>query len=80
MGSKLTDTQLHNLHVTDLICHCLWFNFTLIDVKNTIFQPPVSEWTHLVTENTNSHGKVTFCLPEDKSLGLGIYQIKMVVR
>nr|CAB3264903.1 membrane-associated phosphatidylinositol transfer protein 3 [Phallusia mammillata] len=42
--------------------------------------PPASEWVHLGTEVTNNHGKITFTIPEQKRLGLGIYSVKMVVR
>ena len=43
-------------------------------------QPPSGEWVHFDTEVTNSSGRVSFLLPEDRRLGVGVYPIKMVVR
>ncbi|OQV25243.1 Membrane-associated phosphatidylinositol transfer protein 1 [Hypsibius exemplaris] len=43
-------------------------------------QPPSGEWELFGTEITSSHGRVTFQVPEDKKLGLGMYPVKMVVR
>ncbi|XP_061788886.1 membrane-associated phosphatidylinositol transfer protein 2-like isoform X5 [Nerophis lumbriciformis] len=43
-------------------------------------QPPSGEWVCFNTELTNSSGRVTFNLPEDKRLGVGVYPVKMVVR
>lgn len=41
---------------------------------------PAGEWTHLATELTDKTGRVTYTIPEDKTLGYGMYPIKMVVR
>ncbi|KAG5874802.1 hypothetical protein JTB14_012438 [Gonioctena quinquepunctata] len=41
---------------------------------------PLGEWTHLATEVTDKTGRVAYTIPEDKSLGYGLYPIKMVVR
>ncbi|CAH1098537.1 unnamed protein product [Psylliodes chrysocephalus] len=41
---------------------------------------PLGEWLHLATEVTDKTGRVTFTIPEEKSLGYGLYPIKMVVR
>lgn len=41
---------------------------------------PVGEWTHLATEVTDKTGRITYTIPEDTSLGYGLYPIKMVVR
>ncbi|XP_054467680.1 membrane-associated phosphatidylinositol transfer protein 2-like isoform X2 [Anoplopoma fimbria] len=43
-------------------------------------QPPSGEWVYFNTEVTNSSGRVSFVIPEDKRLGIGVYPIKMVVR
>ncbi|KAK7933068.1 hypothetical protein WMY93_003964 [Mugilogobius chulae] len=43
-------------------------------------QPPSGEWVYFSTEITNSSGRVSFTLPEDKRLGIGVYPVKMVVR
>uniref|UniRef100_A0A8C6UQH0 Phosphatidylinositol transfer protein membrane associated 2 n=1 Tax=Neogobius melanostomus TaxID=47308 RepID=A0A8C6UQH0_9GOBI len=41
-------------------------------------QPPSGEWLYYGTEVTNSSGRVSFTVPEDKRLGIGVYPIKMV--
>ncbi|KAJ8934898.1 hypothetical protein NQ318_002652 [Aromia moschata] len=41
---------------------------------------PAGEWTHLSTEVTDKTGRIIYTIPEDKSLGYGLYPIKMVVR
>ncbi|XP_053180879.1 membrane-associated phosphatidylinositol transfer protein 2-like isoform X1 [Scomber japonicus] len=43
-------------------------------------QPPSGEWVYFNTEVTNSSGRVSFTIPEDKRLGIGVYPVKMVVR
>ncbi|XP_078809130.1 membrane-associated phosphatidylinositol transfer protein 2 isoform X7 [Oryzias latipes] len=43
-------------------------------------QPPSGEWVYFCTEVTNNSGRVSFVIPEDKRLGIGVYPIKMVVR
>ncbi|XP_055018149.1 LOW QUALITY PROTEIN: membrane-associated phosphatidylinositol transfer protein 2-like [Boleophthalmus pectinirostris] len=43
-------------------------------------QPPSGEWVYYSTEVTNSSGRVSFTIPEDKRLGVGVYPVKMVVR
>ncbi|KAK5871507.1 hypothetical protein PBY51_004387 [Eleginops maclovinus] len=43
-------------------------------------QPPSGEWIYFDTEVTNSSGRVSFIIPEDKRLGIGVYPIKMVIR
>uniref|UniRef100_A0A3Q3GP49 Phosphatidylinositol transfer protein membrane associated 2 n=1 Tax=Kryptolebias marmoratus TaxID=37003 RepID=A0A3Q3GP49_KRYMA len=43
-------------------------------------QPPSGEWVYFSTEVTNSSGRVSFNISEDKRLGIGVYPIKMVVR
>lgn len=43
-------------------------------------QPPSGEWVYFNTEVTSSSGRVSFVIPEDKRLGIGVYPVKMVVR
>ncbi|XP_041854794.1 membrane-associated phosphatidylinositol transfer protein 2-like isoform X5 [Melanotaenia boesemani] len=43
-------------------------------------QPPSGEWVYFNTEVTNSSGRVSFIIPEDRRLGIGVYPVKMVVR
>ncbi|XP_023138193.1 membrane-associated phosphatidylinositol transfer protein 2-like isoform X6 [Amphiprion ocellaris] len=43
-------------------------------------QPPSGEWVYFNTEVTNSSGRVSFVIPEDRRLGIGVYPVKMVVR
>ncbi|XP_019741120.1 membrane-associated phosphatidylinositol transfer protein 2 isoform X1 [Hippocampus comes] len=45
-----------------------------------ITQPPSGEWVYFNTEVTNSSGRVSFLIPDDKRLGVGVYPVKMVVR
>lgn len=42
--------------------------------------PPAGEWTLLSTEITDKTGRVIYTIPDGKSVGYGIYPIKMVVR
>ncbi|XP_056630466.1 protein retinal degeneration B isoform X1 [Diorhabda sublineata] len=41
---------------------------------------PLGEWSHFATEVTDKTGRITFTIPEEKSLSYGLYPIKMVVR
>ncbi|XP_069475761.1 membrane-associated phosphatidylinositol transfer protein 2 isoform X9 [Ambystoma mexicanum] len=43
-------------------------------------QPPAGEWVYFDTEITNSSGRISYVIPENKRLGVGVYPIKMVVR
>lgn len=38
---------------------------------------PTGEWTHLSTEVTDKTGRVTYTLPDQKTLGYGLYPIKV---
>ncbi|XP_063225063.1 protein retinal degeneration B isoform X2 [Bacillus rossius redtenbacheri] len=38
------------------------------------------EWTLVATEVTDKNGRIIYTFPEDKTLGYGMYPIKMVVR
>ncbi|XP_023032873.1 protein retinal degeneration B isoform X2 [Drosophila willistoni] len=42
--------------------------------------PPAGEWTYLTTEMTDKNGRISYSIPDQVSLGYGIYPIKMVVR
>ncbi|SPP89325.1 protein retinal degeneration B isoform X2 [Drosophila guanche] len=42
--------------------------------------PPAGEWTFLTTEMTDKNGRISYSIPEQLSLGYGIYPVKMVVR
>ncbi|XP_037938735.1 protein retinal degeneration B isoform X2 [Teleopsis dalmanni] len=42
--------------------------------------PPVGEWTFLTTEVTDKNGRISYSIPDQLSLGYGIYPVKMVVR
>lgn len=42
--------------------------------------PPAGQWTMLSTETTDKTGRVIYTIPEDKTVGYGIYPVKMVVR
>ncbi|VEN63713.1 unnamed protein product [Callosobruchus maculatus] len=41
---------------------------------------PAGEWTHLATEVTDKTGRIQYRIPDEESLGYGLYPIKMVVR
>lgn len=41
---------------------------------------PAGEWTYLSTEVTDKNGRIIYKIPEDKTLGYGLYPVKMVVR
>ncbi|XP_062290241.1 membrane-associated phosphatidylinositol transfer protein 2-like [Scomber scombrus] len=43
-------------------------------------QPPSGEWVYFNTELTNSSGRVSYVIPENKKLGIGVYPVKLVVR
>ncbi|XP_063820610.1 membrane-associated phosphatidylinositol transfer protein 2 isoform X11 [Pseudophryne corroboree] len=43
-------------------------------------QPPSGEWVYFDTEITNSSGRISYLIPEQKRLGVGVYPLKMVVR
>lgn len=53
--------------------------FLQIDI-HIMTQPPSGEWVHFHTELTNSSGRISYVLPENKRLGIGVYPVKMVVR
>jgi 5-hydroxyisourate hydrolase-like protein (transthyretin family) len=38
------------------------------------------EWVFYSTEITDKNGRITYQIPDDKTLGYGLYPIKMIVR
>ncbi|KAK6475557.1 membrane-associated phosphatidylinositol transfer protein 3-like [Huso huso] len=50
-----------------------------VDVQ-LMTQPSSGRWVHFDTEVTNSNGRVSYTIPEDKRLGVGVYPIKMIVK
>lgn len=58
------------------VCFC---NCAQVDL-HIMTQPPSGEWVYFSTEVTNSSGRVSFNVSEDKRLGIGVYPVKMVVR
>lgn len=57
-----------------LLCY-----FLQIDI-HIMTQPPSGEWVYFDTELTNSSGRVSYVIPENKRLSIGVYPVKMVVR
>ncbi|XP_059510846.1 membrane-associated phosphatidylinositol transfer protein 2 isoform X9 [Stegostoma tigrinum] len=43
-------------------------------------QPPAGEWVYFDTDITNSSGRISYVIPKDKRLGIGVYPVKMVIR
>ncbi|KAF6105515.1 phosphatidylinositol transfer protein membrane associated 1 [Phyllostomus discolor] len=43
-------------------------------------QPLSGKWIHFGTEVTNSSGRLTFPLPAERALGIGVYPVRMMVR
>ncbi|XP_053136086.1 membrane-associated phosphatidylinositol transfer protein 2 isoform X1 [Hemicordylus capensis] len=43
-------------------------------------QPPSGEWVYFDTEVSNSSGRISYSIPENRRLGIGVYPVKMVVR
>lgn len=43
-------------------------------------QPLSGKWIHFGTEVTNSSGRLTFPVPLERALGVGVYPVRMVVR
>lgn len=72
---SLTHTQRLFLCVS-----CWVFDAPLQIDLHIMTQPPSGEWVYFNTEVTNSSGRVSFVVPEDKRLGIGVYPVKMVVR
>lgn len=42
--------------------------------------PPMGEWSQLASEVTDKNGRVNYTIPSSRTLGYGIYPVKMVVR
>ncbi|KAG9485923.1 hypothetical protein GDO78_008813, partial [Eleutherodactylus coqui] len=45
-----------------------------------MMEPSSGRWVYYDTELSNSSGRVSYTIPKDKQLGVGVYPIKMVVR
>uniref|UniRef100_A0A8C4WVF6 Phosphatidylinositol transfer protein membrane associated 2 n=1 Tax=Eptatretus burgeri TaxID=7764 RepID=A0A8C4WVF6_EPTBU len=43
-------------------------------------KPPAGEWVYFGTEVTNSSGRLTFLVPTEHRLAIGMYPVKMVIR
>uniref|UniRef100_UPI00358EA2A1 membrane-associated phosphatidylinositol transfer protein 2-like isoform X1 n=2 Tax=Myxine glutinosa TaxID=7769 RepID=UPI00358EA2A1 len=43
-------------------------------------KPPAGEWVYFGTEVTNSSGRLTFIIPYEHRLVIGMYPVKMVIR
>ncbi|XP_019500989.1 PREDICTED: membrane-associated phosphatidylinositol transfer protein 1 isoform X2 [Hipposideros armiger] len=43
-------------------------------------QPLSGKWVHFGTEVTNSSGRLTFPVPPERALGIGVYPVRMMVR
>lgn len=43
-------------------------------------QPLSGKWVHYGTEVTSGSGRLSYTLPEEKMLGIGMYPVRMVVR
>ncbi|NWY98926.1 PITM2 protein, partial [Loxia curvirostra] len=43
-------------------------------------QPPSGEWVYFDTEISNSSGRISYVIPKERRLGIGVYPVKMVVR
>ena len=41
---------------------------------------PAGEWRFFGTEVTDSNGRVSYTIPDEKKLNQGMYPVKMVVR
>lgn len=56
----------------DLLC-------SQVDI-HIMTQPPSGEWVYFDTEISNSSGRISYVIPENRRLGIGVYPVKMVVR
>lgn len=55
--------------------------FPLPQVDIYIMTQPLSgKWLYYGTEVTSGSGRLTFTIPPDKALAIGIYPVRMVVR
>ncbi|XP_026550097.1 membrane-associated phosphatidylinositol transfer protein 2-like, partial [Notechis scutatus] len=57
-----------------------FFFFALQVDIHIMTQPPSGEWVYFDTEIANSSGRVSYMIPEQRRLGIGVYPVKMVVR
>lgn len=84
LGRRWTWRYLSLTHTSETVisvCTFCWvLNAPLQIDLHIMTQPPSGEWVYFSTEVTNSSGRVSFVIPEDKRLGIGVYPVKMVVR
>uniref|UniRef100_H3A2P8 Phosphatidylinositol transfer protein membrane associated 1 n=1 Tax=Latimeria chalumnae TaxID=7897 RepID=H3A2P8_LATCH len=43
-------------------------------------QPPSGKWVHFGTESTSNSGRISFSVPEERRLAIGVYPVRMIVR
>lgn len=70
------------LSLDDNSCSVIWLQSLCIrqvDI-HIMKDPPNGEWTYLNTEVTEKNGRLSFVIPDEMSLGYGMYPVKMVVR
>lgn len=70
-------------HTNPYLCVCSLYSVFCDPVQidlHIMTQPPSGEWVYFNTEVTNSSGRVSFVIPDDKRLSIGVYPVKMVVR
>lgn len=70
-------------HVSPVLVVCV-FNAVIdpalqVDI-HIMTQPPSGEWVYFDTEISNSSGRISYVIPENRRLGIGVYPVKMVVR
>ncbi|MEQ2197602.1 hypothetical protein XENOCAPTIV_000871 [Xenoophorus captivus] len=67
INHRVTDTETFHLFGLQIDIHIMT-------------QPPSGEWVYFDTELTNSSGRISYVIPANKRLGIGVYPVKMVVR
>lgn len=59
--------------------HAQPFSLSQVDIY-IMTQPLSGKWLYYGTEVTSGSGRLTFTIPPDKALAIGIYPVRMVVR
>lgn len=59
--------------------HAQLFSLSQVDIY-IMTQPLSGKWLYYGTEVTSGSGRLTFTIPPDKALAIGIYPVRMVVR
>lgn len=60
-----------------------WSLFSLFPTQVEVYllgQGPKSTWQSIGSDLTDKHGKLTFTLPEEKRLPIGLYPLKFLVK